>query len=173
VRALTPQQRQECTNLIAILRWVQRINGGAVGECPSFQTIARRFGLSGKTVVGQMMARARKQGLIRHVPGSHTRPGMIEVLRLPPEGGAPTPECVPMADTPFVGWLATAKAGERMTYFHGHLAEAREKQALADLGALEDAATAQRAEAAGLVLLTTRREADAFAYIAIKRALCP
>lgn len=163
-----PGQRLE-----ALLRWLANDLGAAPGQCPSNSVIAARVGLPSYNQATSLLTRAERAGLLEFVSGrGHDR----RIIRVLPAGldlvRRRTP--LPPPALRFAEWLEDASPGDRHRYFVGHLAEARgiptAQRTVAMRLALDEAAAADRAAQAGLVLLTTQRQPDGqCAYLAIRR----
>jgi hypothetical protein len=168
---------QDAQHLRKLMAWLEKANGRREAVCPSNATIATRLGLLRASSATRIISAAAAEGYLEvtgRTGGQDIR--RVRVLRDPP----PLPGRVPLlAQQPagdFTRWLGHAAAGETFTYFIGHLAEARahaqEAKATDALRqAVAQAAVAQEAHKAGLVLLTLRRRSDGQGcdYIAVCR----
>lgn len=158
--------------LQALLRWLAADLGTAAGQCPSNAAIAERLGLSSSHKATSLISRAQAAGLIEFTaPRTYSE----RAIRVLPAGFELVRQRAPGSAVPrFSEWLEDARPGDRFAYFVGHLAEARgvppEQHGIAMRLALAQAAAADQAAEAGLVLLTTQRRPDGqCAYLAIRR----
>lgn len=162
--------------LQVLLRWLATDLGELPGQCPSNAAIAQRVGLSAYNQATCLLTRAEAAGLITFIsPRKHAQ----RIIRVLPAGldlVRPRAARAPVQPMPFEAWLSDAQPGDRYTYFVGHLAEMRgvlpHRRTTEIRLALAQAASADKAAEAGLVLRTTQRQPDGqCAYLAIRRRL--
>lgn len=111
--------------LEALVRWLAADLGPTPGPCPSNAVIAERVGLASYNQATNLLTCAQNAGLIAFETARQHQQRVVRVL---PAGldmvtrriAPPSPPAPRFAD-----WLATARPGDRYTYFIGHLAETR------------------------------------------------
>ncbi|MFC4169822.1 hypothetical protein [Teichococcus aestuarii] len=167
-RHAAPGERLE-----ALVRWLAADLGATPGPCPSNAVIAERVGLASYDQATNLLTRAQNAGLIAFETARQHQQRVVRVL---PAGldmvtrriAPPSPPAPRFAD-----WLATARPGDRYTYFIGHLAETRgvvpDRRTPEQCAALIEAKAVAEAGMRELVRLVSRRRPEGdFEYLAIR-----
>lgn len=154
--------------LVKLTELLRREHGACEGPCPDSEVIMRRLGLPGLRSATKLLTQAHEAGLIQLGP----RLANSRTVRVLPSGAALSRSGAVAPRSPFGRWLAGAPAGDRRTYFVGHLAEARgsadSNRSQGVRAALAEAVEAGKASEYGLVVLVTRRVADGHEYLAVR-----